>query len=194
MRLMTKRGYSLPEVASALQKAIRRQDARLAGYFAIEMFESGYHGYVWRRLLTISAEDCWGVITNEIESLHRSWQVIHAQKPGGGRIFVAKAAILLSEALKSRDADHLTNLVYDRKAGVTDEAVEELLAEARAGKLEIPDYALDCHTPAGKKRGKTKADFFVDEQAALKPRQPGLFDADVTRENLDRPAADRSNT
>ena len=48
-------GYSLLEVASALQKAIRRADARLAGYWAIELFESGYRDYLWRRLLTISA-------------------------------------------------------------------------------------------------------------------------------------------
>ncbi len=31
-------------------------------------------------------------------------------------------------------------------------------------------------TREGKKRGKTKADFFKAEQAALEPLQPGLFD------------------
>lgn len=38
MQLKTTRGYALSDVASALQKTIRRGDARLAGYFAIEMF------------------------------------------------------------------------------------------------------------------------------------------------------------
>jgi len=28
----------------------------------------------------------------------------------------------------------------------------------------------------GKRKGKTKADFFREEQKALKPLQPGLFD------------------
>ena len=42
--------------------------------------------------------------------------------------------------------------------------------------MQIPDYAYDCHTSTGKKRGKTKADFFKAEQAALEPFQPGLFD------------------
>ena len=67
-QLTTVRGYSLSDVASALQKAIRRADARLAGYWAIELFESGFRDYLWRRLLTISAEDCWGVITGELSS------------------------------------------------------------------------------------------------------------------------------
>ena len=42
--------------------------------------------------------------------------------------------------------------------------------------IAIPEYAYDCHTREGKKRGKTKADFFKAEQAALEPLQPGLFD------------------
>src|SRR5512142_2727585 len=98
MQLTTIRGYSLLEVASALQKAIRRADARLAGYWAIELFESNYREYLWRRLLTISAEDCWGVITHEVEALYRAWQMIHKQKAGKGRIFAAPAVILLAQA------------------------------------------------------------------------------------------------
>jgi replication-associated recombination protein RarA len=177
--LKTIRGYVFGEVASALQKAIRRADARLAGYWTIELFESGYREYLWRRLLTISAEDCWGVITHEIEALYRSWQMIDRQKKGGGRVFAAKAAILLSQAQKCRDADHLTNLVYD-PATIDPKALEEALDEARKGPLEaIPDYALDCHTFEGKRAGKTKKDFFRDEFGALKPRQPGLFDDDA---------------
>lgn len=179
--LRTTRGYLFGEVASALQKAIRREDARLAGYWAIELFESGYREYLWRRLLTISAEDCWGVITHEIESLYRSWQMIDRQKKGGGRIFAAKAVILLSMARKSRDADHLTNLIYD-PARIDPTQLEASLEEVRRLQEAVPDYALDCHTYEGKRAGKTKKDFFKEEYAALKPRQMGLFDADI--ENL----------
>ena len=46
----------------------------------------------------------------------------------------------------------------------------------KAGKEKIPEYAFDCHTLKGKRAGKTKADFFREEQKALKPWQPGLFD------------------
>ena len=40
----------------------------------------------------------------------------------------------------------------------------------------MPGYAYDCHTLEGKRRGKTVADFIVEEQKDLKPYQPGMFD------------------
>jgi replication-associated recombination protein RarA len=175
MVIVTVRGYALLEVSSALQKAIRRGDAKRAGYWAVELFESGYQQYLWRRLLTISAEDCWGVITHEIEALHRSWVVIHRQKAGAGRIFAAKAVILLTQARKCRDADHLTNLVYDPKK-IPDKQLEADLDEARKHPEVIPDYAFDCHTKKGRTAGKTKQEFFREEFKALKPRERGLFD------------------
>ena len=55
--LNTKRGYPFPAVSSAMQKAIRRGDAKLAGHWALELWASGFGHYVWRRLLTVSAED-----------------------------------------------------------------------------------------------------------------------------------------
>jgi len=176
--MRTVRGYALGEVASALQKAIRRGDARLAGYWAIELFESHFREYLWRRLLTISAEDCWGVITGEVEALYRSWQMIDRSRKGGGRIFAAKATILLAMARKCRDADHLTNLVYDQRRVDQNQLMADL-EEARRSPEPIPDYALDCHTRAGRRAGKTKSDFFRDEFEALHPRQPGLFDDDL---------------
>ena len=58
MRLRTIRGYDFSEVSSAMQKAVRRGEAQLAGYWALELWASGFGNYVWKRLLTISAEDC----------------------------------------------------------------------------------------------------------------------------------------
>jgi len=179
-KFVTKRGYALLDVSSALQKSIRRGDAKMAGYMAIELFESGYAAYAWRRLLTISAEDCWGVITHEVEALYRSWMVIHKKKKGAGRVFLAKATILLAQCKKSRDADHLTNLVYDPDG--MDEEVQVALDQPNLPKLEIPEYAYDVHTKRGRILGKTKKDFMVDEQDALKPFQPGLFDDLVERD------------
>ena len=49
MRIMTKRGYDFGEVSSAMQKAIRRADTRLAGYWALELWHSGFGNYVWNR-------------------------------------------------------------------------------------------------------------------------------------------------
>ena len=110
--LNTKRGYSFPAVSSAMQKAVRRGYAKLAGYWALELWASGFGQYVWRRLLTVSAEDCWGILTAEVKALHDSYTEINANTPAKtpkGRIFISKAVILLCLAKKSRDADHLQN-------------------------------------------------------------------------------------
>ena len=176
--LHTKRGYSFPAVSSAMQKAVRRGDAKLAGYWALELWASGFGQYVWRRLLTISAEDCWGILTQEVKALHDSYTEINANLPARqpkGRIFISKAVILLCLAKKSRDADHLQNFVYDRQAGIAPESLTDEL-ESSGEYVPIPDYAYDCHTPQGRRMGKTKAEFFRQEQDALSPFIPGLFD------------------
>lgn len=176
--LRTKQGYDFYEVASAMQKAIRRGDARVAGFFALELYHSGFWKYVWKRLFTISAEDCFGIITNEVLALFEGFSLVNDGRKDmdKGRIFISKAVILLCEVKKSRDADHLQNLVYDGKRVTDDEIatfLEETIGEER---IEIPEYTFDCHTKKGKRRGKTKAEFFIEEFEALKNRQPGLFD------------------
>ena len=172
----TTRGYDLGDVISALQKTIRRGEARLAGYFALELAESGFEAYAWRRLLTIS-RDCH-VITQEVKALCDSAALVRKTRRTPERIFLAKAVVLLCEAPKSRDADHLTNLVFDRRH-IDETALLAELTAARAERAELPAYAFDCHTAEGKRRGKTKTDFLVTEFEALAPRVPGLFDADV---------------
>lgn len=174
----TRRRYAFPEVSSAMQKALRRGDAKLAGYWALELWASGFGQYVWRRLLTVSAEDCWGILTQEVKALHDSYTEINRQTSGNkpkGRIFISKAVILLAMAKKSRDADHLQNFVYDKQAGLDPETLAMDL-ERSDEYIPIPDYAYDVHTPEGRRRGATKADFFRAEQDALQPRLPGLFD------------------
>ena len=161
-----------------MQKAIRRGDAKLAGYWALELWASGYGHYVWRRLLTVSAEDCWGILTQEVKALHDSYVEINRHttaKAPKGRIFLSKAVILLCQAKKSRDADHLQNFVYDQQAGLDPATLTDEL-ENSGQYVEIPGYAYDCHTPQGRAMGMTKADFFKAEQAALNPFIPGLFD------------------
>jgi replication-associated recombination protein RarA len=178
MQLRTARGYNFSEVSSAMQKAIRRADVKLAGYWALELWASGFGRYVWKRLLTISAEDCWGIITQEVKALHDGYLVVNENVPARqpkGRIFISKAVILLCLAKKSRDADHLQNFVYDQKAGLEERKLAKALEQA-SDYVPIPDYAYDCHTAKGKKMGRTKADFFKAEQKALEPWQPGLFD------------------
>lgn len=173
MQLKTINNYDFFECSSAMQKAIRRADAAVAGYFALELWHSGYRDYVWKRLYTISAEDCYGLITQEIEALWQGHELVNkrASTPKG-RIFVSKAVLLLCEVRKCRDADHLQNFVYDNKLVNADEWLED----ARKNPIEIPEYTFDVHTRKGKKMGRTKEQFFSDEYEALYPRAKGLFD------------------
>ena len=173
MIIRTIGGYDFFEVSSAMQKAIRRADVSVAGYFALELWTSGYRDYVWKRLFTISAEDCYGIVTKEIESLWQGHELVNkkAAEPKG-RIFVSKAVLLLCDCRKSRDADHLQNFIYDRK----DVDVERWIEDIHRFPMPVPSYTFDVHTRKGRKMGRTKEDFFREEYEALKPRIPGLFD------------------
>lgn len=174
--LKTKRGYDFYDCASAMQKAVRRADAKVAGYFALELFASGYGKYVWKRLYTISAEDVYGLITTEIDALHTGFEIINKEHKDKGRIFISKAIILLCLARKSRSADHLQNFVYDKNWGFDDNEVQEWIEDTQKERIEVPEYTYDVHTKTGRSRGKTKDEFFRDEQKALTPFMPSLFD------------------
>jgi len=179
MKLFTQRGYDFYEVASALQKSIRRGDVKLAGYMALELFPK-YSEYCWKRLLTISAEDCYGVITKEIMSLYESFHIINKGRKTEdykGRIFISKAVILLCQCKHNRDADLLSNYIYDKKYDISDDDINKMFDEIRAeGSMEIPNYVYDVHTLKGKKMGKTKSDFFKQEENDLAYKQMSIFD------------------
>lgn len=179
MKLYTQRGYDFYEVASALQKSIRRADVKLAGYMALELFPR-YAEYCWKRLLTISAEDCYGIVTKEIMALYDAFHVINKNKKNDelkGRIFISKAVLLLCQTKHNRDADILSNYIYDKKYDLTDDEIEKLFDEVRSeGVMEIPEYVYDVHTIQGKIKGKTKADFFRDEERDLANKQLSIFD------------------
>lgn len=174
-KLLTINGYDFYEVLSALQKGIRREDIEMAGYFGMELYKSGFIPILWKRLLTISAEDCYGCITEEIKALYDTFQ-LYNQRGKGSRIYVAKAIVLLCQCNKSRDSDHLCLLLYD-KHSPTDEELNKFIAELDEKDWRpIPEEALDVHTIRGKMRGKTKENFIVDEHKSLHPHQKGLLD------------------
>ncbi len=181
-KLTTKRGYDFYEVASAFQKAIRRGDARMAGYWALELYDSGFWGFVWRRLHIIASEDIADPITREVEALQRSHDLVNKGAKGDrvpGRLMVVKAVLLLAAANKCRDADHLICLVYEDQTIPAEELLADLEA-AKDTKEEIPDYALDMHTLRGRKMGRNNRDKFLKaEFEALNPRVPGLLDKHV---------------
>ena len=178
MKILTQRGYSIYEVASALQKACRRGDFKLAGYMALELFPK-YSDYAWKRIMTVSAEDCAGCVTQEVMALREAFCAVNKGKKKedfGGRIFLSKAVLVCCMAKHNRDADILSNYVHDKMYGITDEEIESYLDEARSEMPDIPEYVYDVHTIQGKRRGKTKRMFFEEEEAALSNKQPSLFE------------------
>jgi len=195
---ITKRGYNFYVVLSALQKAIRRGDARLACYWAAELYESGFGPALWNRLLIISAEDCWGTVTQHVEALRQEVKALEAvdkhinkgkdgsnKKPLNG-LFVLKAAYLLALAQKCRDVDNFYCLVYVPAVIPEKELLADLEA-AQGEKIAIPEDALDKHTLEGKMRlkklgwsnKKITEQFTLKETKALKPRVPGMFDKEL---------------
>lgn len=190
MRILTKHGHNLFEVSSALQKAVRRADTKVAVWMALELATSGYHAYCWKRLLVVSAEDCAGALSAEVEALERAF--LRVQKKGEaippkGRVFVAKAVLLLCAALKTRDADHAVCLFYDLDRLAPDKVAKALAEEAGRTTCDLPDYTFDCHTQKGRKAGRTKAEFFPTEFDALKPRDQGEFDWTVAGNETPKP-------
>lgn len=180
---LTKNGYNMFEMSSMIQKAIRRCDIPHAAYAANELSVK-YRAYLWKRLLTVSAEDCYGIMTKEIIALQQADEYVNKKnKPGQTNdLFIAKAVVLLCMARKNRDADYvacnfmwgdrpLTDEEYDEF--VDYEIVEKLKAVSR---FDVPDYVFDVHTRRGRARGATQMDFFREENEALEPRQMSLFD------------------
>lgn len=182
-QLFTKNGHSMYDMVSLLQKAVRRGDAEIAGYAANEL-RGRYNAYLWRRLLAISAEDCYGIMTKEIMALQQADDVYNQRRKGYERepLFISKAITLLLYARKNRDADYFScNLMESEKVKNYDEylKIEDCKFEG------MPSYAYDCHTIEGKRRGKTVADFIVTEQRELDNPQAGIFDEESWSRFLD---------
>lgn len=172
--LYTKNGHSMYDMVSLLQKAVRRGDAEVAGYAANEL-RGRYNAYLWRRLLAISAEDCYGIMTQEIEALREADDVYNQKRKGYERepLFISKAITLLLYARKNRDADYFScNMMQSERVKNYDEYLH--IEDCKF--TGMPSYAYDCHTLEGKRRGKTVEDFIVDEQKSLKPKQEGMYD------------------
>lgn len=92
-RLVTKSGYNMFDMLSMMQKGIRRGMYKYAGFAANELKDS-YRKAMWNRLMVISAEDCFGIVTKEIVSLYESNEDDD----------VSRAVALLCSAKKNRDA------------------------------------------------------------------------------------------
>ena len=152
-QLRTTDGHNFFDVASALQKCIRRGHELEAVYFAQEL-EGRYWRYLWQRLQVISHEDVGLADPDAAVYIKAVADQYEAQRERG-KLFtlgLINAVLRLCRAPKSREADHYLSLVYHQ-------------ADM---KIEIPDYAFDGHTRKGKKLGRG-IDFFYDVSAVIHP-------------------------
>jgi replication-associated recombination protein RarA len=146
--LITPGGYKVGEVASAMQKCIRRGLADDALFWATELDLtrtgpdcSGFGEYVWKRLKIIASEDV-GLADNSaaptIYALYQNWLEQRKKKDtkrAPERLFMVHAVLYLAHTVKSRMVDHALIAMY----------------EAPRLPAHIPDFALDLHTAAGRK-------------------------------------------
>jgi replication-associated recombination protein RarA len=151
--LVTIRGYQFSEVASALQKSIRRGLEEDSLYWAAELDRSNYGAYVWKRLIMITSEDVGlaePMLPATIRALYDTWVETKKRKDERNpeRMFMVHAVLLLVRAKKSRICDHAKMWAFSDHI------------EYR----EIPDVALDKHTLRGKRMGRGFEHFFTEGQ------------------------------
>lgn len=134
--------YEFDECTSALQKCIRRNLEYDACWWAFILHQSGYHKYMWRRLLIIASEDIGNATPDAavlVSSLMQNYQfAISAanRQKNDALVFAFQAVIYMCRATKTREADSLVNLIRTEHSG--------------GQHLPIPDYALDFHTKRGR--------------------------------------------
>jgi replication-associated recombination protein RarA len=146
----TQRGYDIYELLSALQKDIRRSNEYEAMFWAVEL-ESFNPTALWNRLRVIASEDIGiadplaPLVIDVLEKEYYDFK----KRGDSYRMFLTHAVLFLARSRKSRIVDDLLNVVYG-----------EIQHEDK--KLPIPDYALDMHTPRGKKMGRGFECFFSE--------------------------------
>lgn len=149
-KLTTKSGYGLDEVASALQKCIRRGLEEDAMYWALEIEET-FHNYVWKRLTIIACEDIGMCNPHAAILMNSLWQIYETIRKNTGRHVdedvLAFGVLYLCRSPKNREVDEFMNTV--------------LVDWKKGPKKDIPDFALDMHTEKGRRNGATIADFWT---------------------------------
>lgn len=119
---LTIHGHNMFDVSSMIQKSIRRGLIKDALYAAHEMMYC-YRTYLWKRLLTVSAEDCNCLVTKIVNDLKNKDDVSHADS------FISEAVCFLVEAKKNRDADFFVcNLFNNKKRIDIEEKITETLS------------------------------------------------------------------
>jgi replication-associated recombination protein RarA len=102
---VTQKGYSLFEVASALQKTIRRGLEKEALYWGYELEVSNYGKYLWKRLVIIAIEDVGPAtpdVLSQTLSFQKAYDDLKKKKSDGSDLAIAAAIVYLCRSKKSR--------------------------------------------------------------------------------------------
>lgn len=152
-KLKTLKEYDFFEVASAFQKSVRRGLEEDAMYWAVELFNSGYDEYLWKRIKIISSEDIGLAEPNiaaNISGLYSSYLEQKKKKDESNqpeRLFLTHAVLMLCRSKKSRVVDH---------------ALIHFWRTHPYNHKQIPDCALDKHNERGRKLGRGWKHFFEE--------------------------------
>jgi replication-associated recombination protein RarA len=142
-------GYKVDEVASALQKEIRRSDIEAAVFWGLLLFKKS-PTYAWKRVLTTASEDIGLAapeVVAQVAALSWAWTCAKAGAWYASPHPLTLAIVLLCRAPKDTTVEDLQQVVLQQiKAGV---------------RREMPSYAVDQHTAAGKAAGKTDRDWYA---------------------------------
>lgn len=160
-----KTAHNLPadQVISALQKEIRRGHAENAVLLAYEMAVTSpaLEDFLWQRLMIISVEDIGfgepgaAALVNALHGMVQTFDRDVAER----KLLAVHAVRYLCRCLKDRSSDEMLNWVMHA-------------VESGETLPEIPDYALDMHTAAGRAKGRGKR-HFLEVGAQVIPELPG---------------------
>jgi hypothetical protein len=121
---------------SAMQKAIRRGDARTAQCAAIQHYQFDRPA-VWRRLMIIAIEDVGiGAIDAVVEAATRASDANRRKQLGGDVPAILDTCRLLAEAAKDRSSDYLPSVaVHDAELEETRKKIGRLPVARRLERL-----------------------------------------------------------
>lgn len=148
---LTRKGYDFYEVASAFQKSIRRGLLEDAMYWGIELYDSGYEEFAWKRMIIMSSEDV-GLgepsCIVQVMALKQSFDYLTLRKDiGAKKLPFTHAIVMLVKSRKSRFMDHAITVYWQQN---------------RDEMKPVPEWAYDKHTRKGKAMGRGLQHFYDD--------------------------------
>ena len=172
----TANGMAAMECVSAMQKCIRRGLEREAMEFAVEMIHTSksFFTMVCNRLEVTCHEDIDTISQPWIPSfVHSTIEAARAhykpEKPQEARLMIGNVIRLLSRATKSREGCHFSASVG-------------LKAQQDGFKPDVPDWAKDMHTLAGRRLGRGLGHFLSEGAKLVPPAKPDAYEAEAVKQ------------